>query len=199
MIKDYKRAAPLFLQIFGSYFRMFDFRLRHRGKCVLRLATGGDFLWFKGMDKDQSVKILSYYANELNVQAFAHKVQGEVFAAQGFEKLGEKYAEHAVEEAGWVDKMLDRILDLGGSLTVEATKAVPVCDDVEAYLQSEKRVSEEGIEMLRRDIQKLSDDLTTVELLKAYLKDEEEDLGWTALQSELIAKIGLQNWLLKQM
>ena len=151
------------------------------------------------MDKDQSVKILSYYANELNAQAFAHKVQGKVFAAQGFEKLGEKYAEHAVEEAGWVDKMLDRILDLGGSLTVEATKAVPVCEAVEAYLQSEKKVSEEGIEMLRRDIQKLSDDPTTADLLKAYLKDEEEDLNWTALQSELIAKIGLQNWLVRQM
>lgn len=53
--------------------------------------------------------------------------------------------------------------------------------------------------MLRRDVQKLSDDLTTADLLKAYLKDEDGDLNWTALQSELIAKIGLQNWLVKQM
>ena len=164
----------------------------------MRLATGDDFLQFKEADREASIKVLTYYANGLNAQAFAHKVQGKVFAAQGFEKLGEKYAEHAVEEAGWVDKMLDRILDLGGSLTVEATKAVPVRDDVEAYLQSEMNVSEEGIEMLRRDIQKLSDDLTTADLLKAYLKDEEEDLNWTVLQSELIAKIGLQNWLVKQ-
>ena len=169
------------------------------GKCVLRLATGGVFLQFKNMDKEASIKVLTYYANGLNAQAFVHKVQGKVFAAQGFEKLGEKYAEHAVEEAGWVDKMLDRILGLGGSLTVEATKAVPVCEAVEAYLQSEMKVSEEGVEMLRRDIQKLLDDLTTADLLKAYLKDEEEDLNWTALQSELIAKIGLQNWLVKQM
>ena len=95
--------------------------------------------------------------------------------------------------------MLDRILDLGGSLSVEAIKAVSVCDDIKAYLQSEKKVSEDGIEMLRRDIPKFSDDLTSTDLLKAYLKDEEEDLNWTALQSELIAKIGLQNWLLKQM
>ena len=166
-----------------------------REKCVLRLATGDDFLQLE----EASIKVLTYYANALNAQAFAHKVQGKMFVAQGFEKLGAKYAEHAVEEAGWVDKMLDRILDLGGSLTVEATKAISVCDDIEAYLQSEKKVSEEGIEMLRRDIQKLSDDLTTVDLLKAYLKDEEEDLNWTALQSELIAKIGLQNRLVKQM
>ena len=143
----------------------------------MRLTTRVGLLQFEGMHKEQSVKILSYYANGLNAQAFAHKVQGKVFAAQGFEKLGEKYAEHAVEEAGWVDKMLDRILDLGGSLSIEATKAVSVYDEVEAYLQSEKKVSEDGIEMLRRDIQKLSDDLTTTDLLKAYLKDEEEDLN----------------------
>lgn len=109
-------------------------------------------LQFKGMDREVSIKVLTYYANGLNAQAFAHKVQGKVFAVQGFEKLGAKYAEHAVEEAGWVDKMLDRILDLGGSLTVEATESVPVRDDVEAYLRSEMVVPEEGIEMLRRDI-----------------------------------------------
>ena len=168
-------------------------------KMCFEACNGRRFFQFESMDRKASMKVLTYYANGLNAQAFAHKVQGKVFAAQGFEKLGEKYAEHAVEEAGWVDKMLDRILDLGGSLTVEATKSISVCDDVEAYLQSEMKVSEEGIEMLRRDIQKLSDDLTTADLLKAYLKDEEEDLNWTALQSELIAKIGLQNWLLKQM
>ena len=107
-------------------------------------CNGRRFLQFKGMDREASIKVLTYYANGLNAQAFAHKVQGKVFAAQGFEKLGEKYAEHAVEEAGWVDKMLDRILDLGGSLTVEATESVPVRDDVEAYLQSEKKYPRRG-------------------------------------------------------
>ena len=65
----------------------------------MQLTTRVGLLQFEGMNKEQSVKLLSYYANELNAQAFAHKVQGKVFAAQGFEKLGEKYAEHAVEEA----------------------------------------------------------------------------------------------------
>ena len=71
-----------------------------RGKCVLRLATGGVLFCFKSVDKETSVTVLTYYANGLNAQAFVHKVQGKVFAAQGFEKLGGKYAEHAVEEAG---------------------------------------------------------------------------------------------------
>ena len=151
------------------------------------------------MDREVTIKVLTYYVNGLNAQAFAHKVQGKVFAAQGFEALGAKYAEHAVEEVDWVNKMLDRILDLGGVPTIEATQVIPVCVDIVAYLQAEQKVSEEGIEVLRRDIQKLSDDMTTADLLKAYLKDEEEDLNWTVLQSELIAKIGLQNWLTKQL
>ena len=35
------------------------------------------------------------------------------------------------------------------------------------------------------------------DLLKAYLKDEEEDLYWSQGAMELIEKIGTQNWLPK--
>ena len=36
-------------------------------------------------------------------------------------------------------------------------------------------------------------------LLKDYLKDEEEDLYWSQGAVELIEKIGTQNWLLLQL
>ena len=39
------------------------------------------------------------------------------------------------------------------------------------------------------------DDPITYDLLKAYLKDEEEDLFWSQGAVELIEKIGTQNWL----
>ena len=40
---------------------------------------------------------------------------------------------------------------------------------------------------------------STYDLLKAYLKDEEEDLYWSQGAVELIEKIGVQNWLLLQL
>lgn len=45
----------------------------------------------------------------------------------------------------------------------------------------------------------LREDDTTYDIMKAYLKDEEEDMYWSETQLDLIEKIGYQNWLIKQM
>ena len=45
----------------------------------------------------------------------------------------------------------------------------------------------------------MKDDPITYDLLKDYLKDEEEDLFWSQGTLEIIEKIGVQNWLVKQM
>ncbi|MBR6874596.1 MAG: hypothetical protein IKN17_13960 [Ruminococcus sp.] len=44
------------------------------------------------------------------------------YRKHSFSKLGEKYAEHAAEERGYVDKCIDRILDLGGEVKNGAKK-----------------------------------------------------------------------------
>ena len=41
-------------------------------------------------------------------------------------------------------------------------------------------------------------DITTYDLMKEYLKDEEEDMYWSEGQLELIEKIGIQNYLNNQ-
>ena len=56
-----------------------------------------------------------------------------------------------------------------------------------------------GVELLMKCMADLKDDPTTYDLLKAYLKDEEEDLYWSQGAVELIEKIGTQNWLLLQL
>lgn len=45
----------------------------------------------------------------------------------------------------------------------------------------------------------LCEDVTTFDIMKEYLKDEEEDMYWSEQQIALIEKIGYQNWLMKQM
>ncbi len=39
----------------------------------------------------------------------------------------------------------------------------------------------------------------SIEALQAYALDEEEDMLWSETQLDLIEKIGLQNWLVKQL
>ena len=39
----------------------------------------------------------------------------------------------------------------------------------------------------------------SLQVLQAYATDEEEDMYWMEQQLDLIEKIGLQNWLVKQL
>lgn len=39
----------------------------------------------------------------------------------------------------------------------------------------------------------------SIATLQAYALDEEEDMLWSETQLDLIEKIGLQNWLVKQL
>ena len=151
------------------------------------------------MDNQKSIQALQAYATGLATQSLQHKIQGKLFASQGFSKLGEKYAEHAEEEMGWVDKFIDRIIDLGGQPKVEAAPAMPVTDDPVEYIKADVEVSLREVPVLMQLTTSLSDDFKTYDLLRDYALDEEEDMYWSEQQLELIAKIGLQNWLVKQL
>ena len=151
------------------------------------------------MDKQKSIEALQFFVTGLSEGAFVHKVQGQIFKAQGFTKLGEKYIGHYTEEMEWVEKFIDRIMDLGGCPKVEKHEARElVCDPLE-YIKADLAIQVAGVELLRKCMGSVCEDYLTFDMLKAYLADEEEDLYWSEGQLEFIEKIGYQNWLLKQM
>lgn len=53
-------------------------------------------------------------------------------------------------------------------------------------------------ELMMKCMDGVKDNPSTYDILKDYLKDEEEDLYWSQGAVELIKKIGAQNWLLLQ-
>lgn len=150
------------------------------------------------MDKQKTIEFLQYAVTSLGKGAFAHYVQGKVFASQGLSKLGEKYIGHHTEEMGWVDKLIERILDLGGEVKVEERTVQPVYTDPVEYIKWHLDAQQKGVAQLTEAMQQFAGDPTTYDLLKDYLKDEEEDLYWDQRQLELIEKIGVQNWLVTQ-
>ena len=151
------------------------------------------------MNAQLSIQILQAYATGLAAQSLQHKVQGKVFATQGFTKLAEKYADHAAEEMGWVDKFIDRILDLGGEGKVEAAPAMPVFTDPVEFIKADLAISEREVPNLAKATLSVADDFATYDILRAYCLDEEEDMFWSRGQLELIDLIGKQNWLVKQL
>lgn len=151
------------------------------------------------MDKKKSIEALQFFVTHLTEGAFVHKIQGQLFKSQGFNKLGEKYTGHYTEEMEWVEKFVDRILDLGGEVKVEGTQPRALVNDPVSYIKEDLAIQEKGVEMLYDCTAGLINDPTTYDIMKAYLADEEEDLYWSQEVLELIEKIGEQNWLKTQL
>ena len=92
------------------------------------------------MDKQKSIEALQFFVTGLSEGAFVHKVQGQIFKSESFDKLGQKYIDHYNEEMGWVEKFIDRIIDLGGCPKVEKHEARElICDPLE-YIKEDLRV-----------------------------------------------------------
>lgn len=151
------------------------------------------------MDKQKSIELLQFIVTGLSEGAFVHKVQGQIFQSQGWSKLGQRYLDHYAEEMEWLEKCVNRILDLGGRVKVEEHKARELFYEPGEYIKEDLKIQELGVELLRKCIASLCEDVITYDLLKGYLKDEEEDLFWSQNQLEIIEKIGEKYWLIKQL
>lgn len=142
---------------------------------------------------------LQTIVTDLAQQVDGHQLQSRIFASLGFTKLADKYAEHAEEERGWVTKCIDRLLDLGCEVKLEAKKAAPVCKGPVEWLKYDLQVSIDGLAWLKDITEAAREDYTTFDILKAYYQDEEEDMYWAQAQLDMIECISKQNWLLRQL
>ena len=146
-------------------------------------------------DKEKTIEALQAIVTGLSANSFGHRIQSKIFAGLGFQSLGDKYATHATEEMDFVEQFMDRILDLGGEIKQEAQEAKPVYTDIVEFIEADYQVSVEGIAFLNELMDSGIFDATTYDLMKVYLKDEEEDMYWSEQQLDLCKMIGKQNYL----
>ena len=55
-----------------------------------------------------------------------------------------------VKKMEWVEKFIDRILDLGGEVKVEKHEARALCYDPVEYIKEDLKIQEPGVELLRK-------------------------------------------------
>ena len=146
-------------------------------------------------DKEKTIEFLQFLVTGLAANSFGHRIQSKIFAGLGFQSLGDKYAAHATEELDFVEQFMDRILDLGGELKQEAAPEAPVFTDIVEFIEHDYNVSVQGIAYLNDVMESGILDATTYDLMKVYLKDEEEDMYWSEQQLDLCEMIGKQNYL----
>lgn len=146
-------------------------------------------------DKEKTIEALQAIVTGLSANSFGHRIQSKIFAGLGFQSLGDKYAGHATEEMDFVEQFMDRILDLGGEIKQEAQEAKPVYTDIVEFIEADYQVSVDGIAVINEMMESGIFDTTTYDLMKLYLKDEEEDMYWSEQQLDLCKMIGKQNYL----
>ena len=151
------------------------------------------------MDKQKSIEAIQYFVTRLSNGAFRHVAQSRIFASQGYSKLAQHLADHAKEENEWVEKFMDRILDLDGCVKVEAREELKlICDPIE-YMNAEYDIQRQGLDLLRKCMDTVTEDVTTYDILKDYFKDEEQDLYDDENELDLIKKLGEANWLMTKL
>ena len=153
------------------------------------------------MQGDKSViKLLNaQLTNELSAinQYFLH---ARMYKHWGLEKIAKKEYEESIGEMKHADKLIDRILMLGGLPNLQALHKLMIGENTPEMLSSDLKLEQAAQLTVKEGIAtaEKAGDYISRDLLKIILDDTEEHIDWLETQLELIEKIGLPNYLQAQ-
>lgn len=147
--------------------------------------------------KPEIIEKLNYLlADELTAvnQYFVH---AEECGDWGYEVLHESIEKRSIGEMKHAEKLISRILFLGGTPVVDKLNKIHIADNLPGMLENDKKAEEDAIKDYN-DAIKLAIELLdngTKELLEGILRDEEEHIDYIEAQLEQIEQMGLEQYL----
>ena len=126
-----------------------------------------------------------------------YMVHSEMCANWGFDKLHEAFEKQAIDEMKHAELLIGRILFLGGTPTVSKLQPIKIGATVEEMVVADEDAELGAIKAYNATIAAAvtHGDNGTRELIAKILLDEERHVDWAEMQRELIAQMGLQNYL----
>ncbi|HCF24972.1 MULTISPECIES: bacterioferritin [unclassified Novosphingobium] len=115
----------------------------------------------------------------------------------GIKKLAEYERHESIDEMKHADKLADRILFLEGLPNFQAIGRLRVGENVEEILKADLAVEHEAIPLLKEAIAHCEAvrDFVSRDLFAEILGNEEEHVDFLEKQFEMIARMGLQNYI----
>jgi len=129
-----------------------------------------------------------------------YMVHSEMCDDWGYARLHELVEKRAIDEMRHAEKLIGRILFLGGIPIVTHLKKIFIGAAVDKQLQNDRKSEEEAIAAYNKAIA-LARELGahgTGDLFQTILKDEEAHIDLTQAKLDQIEQVGLQNFLAHQ-
>ena len=119
----------------------------------------------------------------------------------GFDKLAKKEYEESIGEMKHADRLMERILMIDGLPNLQDLGKLLVGENVPEILECDLRLERAAQGTIKDGIAhcETARDYVSREILEHILDDTEEHIDYLETQLDLLAKVGLQNYLQSQM
>ena len=138
--------------------------------------------------------------NELTAinQYFLH---AKMFADWSIQRLAEKEREESIDEMKHADSLMERILFLEGLPNLQDLGRLRVGQHTQEMLQCDLALEMDAMPVLREAIACCEGcgDYVSRQLFRSILDSEEGHVDWLETQLELIARVGIENYIQSNM